>query len=367
MPVFKRKIFYLSGYDPRGARFYQQLYTEQAALYAKRSGHDIRVGDRKKAGDGNSFWTIEDHTSGAMSELTFLGWDDVIRRHWIRNPVRLLWGAMASTLAFTKAMDWRHGRTFPYSSLLAFYYPVLSTVALPIILLALIWLLGGSLLALAAGLAFSLFIAHRIKSLWMLRFIIFNNRLAKNTPDPDIKMRLDKMTTTIDAALLEPWDEILFVTHSNGSILAVPIMARLLAMHEGQMPDNFALMSLGSCIPLVGCRRDSQHYRDQLENVALGEFLWLDIGSRTDGACLPLVDPCISCLTEHRPTLHILSPRWFKYCDPATYNRRRRNKYETHFEYLRSFDRVSPLDYLHVTSCADVLPKSIAAFIENRA
>jgi hypothetical protein len=30
MEKFKRKVFYLGGFDPRGVRFYHQLYREQA-------------------------------------------------------------------------------------------------------------------------------------------------------------------------------------------------------------------------------------------------------------------------------------------------------------------------------------------------
>ena len=69
-----------------------------------------------------------------------------------------------------------------------------------------------------------------------------------------------------------------------------------------------------------------------------GQFRWLDIGSITDGACIAGIDPCVS--TEHprRADLFQTSPRWFKYCDPATYDARRRNKYEVHFDYLRSFE-----------------------------
>lgn len=368
MAGFKRKIFYLSGFDPRGARFYQQFHAEQAALYATRSGHDIVVGDRKRADEGNSRWTIEDRTDGAVSDLIFLGWDDVIRSHWVRNPLRLLWGSVASTLAFTRQMDWRHGRTFPKGSLVAFYYPALSTVVLPILLVALLWALFGAWTGIAAGLAISAIVVRRIRSLWMLRFIIFNDRLSQDTPDPLVEARLDRMADAIQAALAEPWDEILFVTHSNGSVLAVPVMARLLERNGGQMPANFALVTLGSCIPLVGCRKDANRFRAQLERLAEGEFLWLDIGSLTDGASIPLVDPCISCATAHRPDLRQLSPRWFRYCDPATYQARRRNKYEVHFEYLRSFDRVSPLEYLRITSAGAPLPASIVAFrAENDA
>lgn len=376
MTPFKRKIFYLSGFDPRGARFYHQLYSEQAAIYAANSGHDVIVGGRERAGKGNSRWTISDSTAGAETELVFLGWDDVIRSHWVKNPARLLGRSLLAYYRFTRGMDWTQTLRFPRGSLIAFYYPGISAVVLPILLGLILWLLFGLLLefpwdlaaAAATGLLVAAIVIRKIESFWLLRFIIFNDSLACRDPDMAIERRLDEMAETINTALAEPNDELLFVTHSNGSIMAVPIMARLLALNGGRMPERFALMTLGSCIPLIGCRRDSTRFHVQLECVANGQFSWLDIGSITDGACIALIDPCGSCATDARPDLHILSPRWFKYCDPATYDARRRNKYEVHFEYLRTFDRVSPLDYIGVTSGARTLRASITAFkAENAA
>ena len=96
--------------------------------------------------------------------------------------------------------------------------------------------------------------------------------------------------------------------------------------------------------------------------VGQGDFRWLDIGSITDGACIAGIDPCVSCAQPRRARLFQTSPRWFKYCDPATYEARRRNKYETHFDYLRTFDRISPLDYIGLSAGARPLEESIAAF-----
>src|SRR5690606_5790200 len=120
------------------------------------------------------------------------------------------------------------------------------------------------------GVAAAAFVIRKIQGFWLLRFIIFNDSLASNHPDPAIEQRLDEMASDINAALDEPWDEILFVTHSNGSILSVPILSRLLAVNGGRMPDNFSLVTLGSCIPLLGCRRDSTRFHDQLQHVAFG-------------------------------------------------------------------------------------------------
>jgi hypothetical protein len=252
----------------------------------------------------------------------------------------------------------------------AFFYPGASAILLPILFGLALWLAFSFLLespwdiiaAAVTAIAVAALIVRKVESFWLLRFIIFNDSLARRKPDPAIEQRLDEMAATINAALADPADEVLFVTHSNGSIMAVPIMARLLKMNGGRMPPHFGLVTLGSCIPLIGCRRDSTRFHTQLETLAKGDFLWLDIGSITDGACTALVDPCGSCTTTARPTLHILSPRWFKYCDPGTYDARRRNKYEVHFEYLRTFDRISPLDYIAMTSGARPLARSIEAF-----
>ncbi|MGE0774942.1 MAG: hypothetical protein AB7G25_13970 [Sphingomonadaceae bacterium] len=371
MTAFKRKIFYLSGFDPRGARFYHQLYAEQAAIYARNSGHSLAVSERERAGKANSVWRISDTATGAETDFVFLGWDDVIRAHWVRNPAELLGRSLLAYWRFVRGMDWRQVRRFPRGSLIAFFYPGATAILLPLLLGVLLWLAFGLLLkfpwdflaATATTIVIAAIIVRKIESLWLLRFIIFNDSFARAVPDPGIERRLDEMADEIQASLREPFDELLFVTHSNGSILAVPIMARLLAMNGGKMPPHFAMMTLGSCIPLIGGRRDSKRFHAELTMLANGDFTWLDLGSITDGACTALVDPCGSCETDARPTLHILSPRWFKYCDPATYDARRRNKYEVHFEYLRTFDRISPLDYIGVTSGARPLPASIAAFM----
>ena len=38
MSGYKRKIFYLSGFDPRGARFYHQMFGEQADRFCATTG-----------------------------------------------------------------------------------------------------------------------------------------------------------------------------------------------------------------------------------------------------------------------------------------------------------------------------------------
>lgn len=370
MPAFKRKIFYLSGFDPRGARFYHQLYAEQAEAFGATTGRDLHVGKRRRLPGHSTAWTIEDRSADVETDYVFLGWDDVVRTHWVKNPLALLKRSITAYWNFTRLLDWPIVGTFPFGVRFAFYYPGISTIVLPILFGILLWLPFGALLgwrwgllaAAAIGMAVAMFVVKKIQGFWLLRFIIFNDTLASDRLPADVDERMAEFAERIRASFDEQWDEILFVTHSNGSIMAVPIIARLLEQCGGSLPDKFSLVTLGSCIALIGNRKDSKRFHALLEAVGQSDFRWLDIGSVTDGACISGIDPCISCVQPRRARLFQTSPRWFKYCDPASYHARRRNKYETHFDYLRTFDRISPLDYIAISSGARPLAASIEAF-----
>jgi hypothetical protein len=381
MPAFKRKIFYLSGFDPRGARYYHQLFAEQAPLFGRVADRAVSVGKRRRQPPHSTAWTIEGRPADATGEAdtvtdyVFLGWDDVVRHHWVKNPVALIKASVAAYWNFTRLLDWPIVNRFPIGVRVAFYYPGVSAVLLPILLGLLLWfpavaLLGwlwGIAAALVIAVAVAMFIVRKIQGFWLLRFIIFNDILAGDRLPADVEQRMAEFADMVDASLDEDWDEILLVTHSNGSIMGVPMMARLLDARGGVLPDRFSFVTLGSCIALIGCRKDSHRFHGLLDRVGQGDFRWLDIGSITDGACIAGIDPCVR--TEHKRTARLtqLSPRWFKYCDPATYDARRRNKYEVHFDYLRSFDRLSPLDYIGVSSGPRPLAASIAAFETENA
>ncbi|MET0375320.1 MAG: hypothetical protein ABW128_13825 [Rhizorhabdus sp.] len=370
MPAFKRKIFYLSGFDPRGARFYHQLFTEQAEAFNRVAGRAVTVGKRRREPPHANAWTIEDKSADTRTDYVFLDWDDVVRAHWVKNPLGLLGKSIRAYWNFTTRVDWSTVLTFPRGVRFAFYYPGVSTILLPLLfglMLAIpfVALLGwgwGLAASAVTGLAIAAWVIRKIQAFWLLRFIIFNDTLGSDRLPADVDTRMAAFADQIRASFAEDWDEILFVTHSNGSIMAVPIMARLIEACGGDIPDHFSLVTLGSCIALIGVRRDSRRFHALLEQVGQGDFRWLDIGSITDGACIAGIDPCVRCAEPRRARLFQTSPRWFRYCDPATYEARRRNKYETHFDYLRTFDRISPLDYIAISTGARPLAASIEAF-----
>lgn len=366
MAVFKRKVFYLGGFDPRGARYYHALLAEQVAAHNAAGGQPEGVLDlsaRRRVG-GNAAWTIRDGAGAVEVDHEFLVWDDLVRGAWVKSSAGVLARGLVAYGHVLGALQWRLARRCPGGSWQAVFFPGLAFVA-PVLAVALVWLglrgwLGNGAALGVAGLVAvvgAAMLLRRLPSLWLLRFVIFNDLLARRRHRPELEARLDGFAARITAALDEDWDEVLLITHSNGSILAVPLMDRLLA---APLPGHFALVTLGSCIPFVGLRRDAAWFGAMLDR--MGGFAWLDLGSPTDGACAPLVAPCLGRAVERPEGLVQLSPRWFRYCDPANYAARRRDKYQTHFDYLRRLDHASPLDYLGLVAAARPLAQSIAAF-----
>lgn len=367
MQMFKRKVLYLGGFDPRGARFYHGLCAEQVGRLTGEAA--ATVGKRRRV-DGDAVWQIGADDGSFVTDHEFLVWDDLVRRHWVKGPWALLTHSLRAYGHFIRQIDWRAARIVPKGSKITLFYPGASMLLLPVVVALLLWplfaLLLPVLLALlpAIGVAAAITppIMQRLHSKWLLRFIIFNDMVAREATDPALAARLVHFTDRVEAALAGDWDEILFVTHSNGSILAMPVMAELLDRRAGVLPDNFTLVTLGSTIQLVALRRDASAFRAVLGRVAARHFRWLDIGSLTDGACIPLVDPCNGTGVNRPSGILQLSPRWFHYSEPASYARRRFDKYEVHFDYLRRLDTPSPLDYIGISCGARPIVESIAAF-----
>ncbi|NKI99350.1 hypothetical protein FHW92_001396 [Novosphingobium sp. SG707] len=363
-PAFKRKIFYLPGYDPRGARYYHALLAEEA-----RKEEGLTLSRRGRAGC-NVAWTLAREDGAVSGAHEFLVWDDIVRATWAKHPPALLWQGIRTYWHLCRHLDWQLARRWPRAGWVTLFSPGVLFIALPMLFALGLWgLLGRGWLALpvalALGWALAIELQKRLHSLWLLRFVIFSTIVSRREA-AGLEERLDSFAERIATALEEDWDEVLLIAHSAGTILSVMVMARLLARRGGAMPDHFALVTLGSVVQLIACRGDAAWFGADLDAVAAGDFRWLDIASVTDGACVPLVAPCLGRAREAPEGLVQITPRWFVYCDPARYARRRRDKYQTHFDYLRRLDRASPVDYLGLVASGRRIGQSIAAFEAQR-
>lgn len=372
---FRRTVFYLSGFDPRGPRHYHAMLEEELGRAAS-AGDAATITPRQRTG-GDSVCEI---TSGATTtHYVFLAWDDIIRANWPSRPHAVLAQAIRAYCGFTWRFAWRLAARAPAGSRKTLFYPgvnllllpplgvigltILAHLALPHVAL---WVIA--LVALAGVALLALIRLRALPSMWLLRFVIFNDALARRPPEAALAGRLDRFAARIAEALGEEGiDEVLLVTHSNGSILGVPLLLRVMTLAGRPLPAHFAFVTLGGCIQLLAARKDARWFHAMLDDLGAGGVTWLDIGSLTDGACVPLVSPLLGRAVEVPPGCIQLSPRWFAYADPAAHAARRKDKQATHFDYLRRLARPSPLDYPAIITAPRPLAASIAAFRAENA
>lgn len=371
MPAFKRKVLYLGGFDPRGVRYYHQLYREQLARHGALSGDTVGMSARSQPAPHVSQWQVTNTTQDSETDYEFLRWEDVVNRRWERNPLRLARLVVRTYLAIFRQGDWAKAATLPRGPFITLFYPVVLTVLLPLLLALVLGLIAGWFLpgwiALIAAVALSALLSLKlldlIKAPWLLRFFTFNHALTTKHLDAELDARLDLFADRLALAMGEDWDEVLFITHSNGAILSLPLLERLLARPGMTLPAHFAFITLGHSIPLLAARKTENVVKTALQALAgRSDLNWIDIGSPPDGAGFHGVDCFALADAGPKRPITLLSPRFHLFYDPATYHKGLHNKYEIHFDYLRVADRPSPLDYIAITAGNRPLAASIALF-----
>ena len=127
MTVKKRIVFYFSGFDPRGARHYYQLYRTEAEKQARLAGYDIEIGKRERIDDHLLRWPVawQDGETRVETDYVFGEWDDIVRRFWVRNPLHLAW--------VTLTASWRALRVGVFGKTLQWSWPAFVTATLPVI------------------------------------------------------------------------------------------------------------------------------------------------------------------------------------------------------------------------------------------
>jgi len=308
-----RRLYLLSGFDPRGAAFYYRLIQEQLHRYGQRCGRELRVSRRRGQRDPllSRWQVLEGPDHQAVLEVCFLHWDDIARRHWPRNPLRLVldgvgiygWYLLGGGLV-------RIGRWAP-SVALCGLYPFLvfagwSGLALAVALLMLHGLATvlapplPLLLALAAAglvavLAWQL--AEQQGVVWLYRSIRFTHRLGQ-ARDGDLRQRLHALAERIVAEeTSSPAAEVQLLGHSSGSFVMAMLAAELRRHPQAAaLEPRLRLLSLGQNLANLAVHRRAEAFHQDLLTLAQEPRLpWLDVTSRDDYLCFAGVDPYRSC------------------------------------------------------------------------
>ncbi|MEC3950681.1 hypothetical protein [Sphingobium sp. HWE2-09] len=373
MEKFKRKVFYLGGFDPRGVRFYHQLYRDQAVRHGALTGEPIAVSGRQSGPAGaavSAIWQVDNPAAGVTTDYEYLRWEDVIGKVWIRNPLSLALRSARAYAGHARHMDFGRMRRLRKGPVITILYPPVLAVLIPLLLAVLPALLLSLVLpvwaAMLAGVAISAWLSGRILAKlvvpWLLRFMTYHGALAADGPGDTLDERIDQFAARIAQALDGDWDEVQLVTHSAGTILGMRLLRRVIALRGGTLPDHFVMLGLGQVVPVIGLRRDADWYHQDLRALRDASFRYVDISSPPDGAAYFDVNPFRLFADTHTARVDMLSPRFHLFYQPENYHGGWSNKYEAHFDYLRVGDRLSPIDFISLTAGRRTVDEAVAAF-----
>ena len=349
----KRRLYFLSGFDPRGASFYFRLLSQDVERHNAKTpigeGQPIQLLRRRQEGDRLvSRWRIQrshPNSSGRSTsqaspagdgsrldpdrpkpgaslpdptshEIGFLHWDDIARSHWPRRSLAMV-GEIAEVYRWYLLQGGllRIARLCPGVALCG-AYPGLFTVlalltallggaglgaltygALPVPPLAL-----GAAVLVAVGSTWLLLLAawslaDRLGVVWLWRSIRFTHRLGQ-ARDGDLRTRVQALARRILELEAEaPAESVLLVGHSSGSFVMAMLAAELRRRDPAAaMTSRLSLLSLGQNLANLAVYPGAQAFHLDLQELAREPRLpWLDLTSRDDLLCFAGVDPYRSC------------------------------------------------------------------------
>jgi hypothetical protein len=358
---FRRRVFYIPGYDPIPPRRYRELYRKEGAQQAAISGYTLTL--HPKATDGPYGWHVT--SPHAQADIEVLVWSDIVRGSMDQGIaatylqlIRTAWVYIASG-ALYRLMHLRKG------PMIAALYPIgmlLLQLTLALMLgflayrpgAALHPLLGLALWAAVTTLMLRLFRSrdNRFYAYYLMHDYAFTAQSNGANP-PELETRMAEFRHIIASALTPDVDEVLIVGHSSGAHLAVSILADLI--RAGMPPDAppLAFLSLGQVVPMVSFLPRANRLRaDQAYLSARDDLTWVDVTAPGDGCAFALCDP-VSVTGVAPPDKRwplVLSAAFTQTLSPERWKSLRWRFFRLHFQYLCAFDRPGDYDYFQITA-----------------
>jgi pimeloyl-ACP methyl ester carboxylesterase len=405
--VENRCVFYISGFDPRGARHYHSLFTaEIAKKNADSSQHNynndlgsVQVTKRKTENSYTTAWSTKTTSMQTARQIPFtthtdfrfLGWDDIARKHWPTSRIMhwLRYVQVSGRFVFSSFFPraWRIAKP-------AAIYLLTPNIVILFTLLACLLIIAigpwsirawgvpswpAALTAVMSGLAcwgiwrWAHAFERTRKLDWIMRSHAFTARQAHGEV-PEIEERIDAFAQQlIERVKRNSDDEILLVGHSSGPILAISALARAITQYPKlfEHTARIALLTLGQCTPMLSLLPKADRFRQELAVLAQQkDLLWIDLSSNTDQICTPKTNQFEICNIAVPPlgsgiTACLISPPFYLLSGVNSQTRDHAEIFDLHFQYLKHFESDAPLpaysvahdNYLSISTGAPLLHK----------
>jgi hypothetical protein len=377
--VFRRRVFYIPGYDPFHPRRYRELYRTESAEQARISGYDIAL--KPKTTKGSYGWHVAARIGGAeaVADVDVLVWSDLVKSSMERGiagtyaqMVRTAWAYIGSG-ALARLMRLRKG------PMIAALYPIVFLVVQLGIAVLAGWGLGrlGAQInpVLGWGMGLGLIWAlldlfrrwdNKVFAYYLMHDYAYSAQAGGANP-PELEARMATFGAAIAAAMAQDLDEVLVVGHSSGAHLAVSILSDLIRDHGATAGTALGFLSLGQVVPMVSFLPKAARLRADLAYLcSRDELTWIDVTAPGDGCAFALCDPVlvsgVAPATGKKWPL-VLSAAFTQTLSPERWKQLRWRFFRLHFQYLCAFDRPGDYDYFQITAG----PMTLAARYEGRA
>ena len=364
--TFRRRVFYIPGYDPFHPRRYRELYRKEGADQARISGYQIDL--KPKSGKGPYGWQVLSQMDGLRTEaeVEVLVWSDIVKSSMdlgiARTYLQLLrtaWAYIGSGALF-QLMKLRKG------PMIAALYPIIFLILQLLVALLAGWGVGAlvahishwtlGLLA-GAGLVWAMLRMFRRWDSKVFAYYLMHDYAysaqAKGANPPELEARMAEFRAAIAGAMGGDVDEVLVVGHSSGAHLAVSILSDLIRAGLPERRPALAFLSLGQVVPMVSFLPEARRLRGDLAFLsARDEVTWVDVTAPGDGCAFALCDPVavtgVAPDTQRWPL--ILTAAFTQTLSPERWAELRRRYFRLHFQYLCAFDRPGHYDYFQITA-----------------
>jgi hypothetical protein len=381
--VAKRQVFYLSGFDPRGAAFYHRLYQEEAALQSKLLNVDIQTSNRSRLNKLHNRWSVkmnwrnqsqdinqDQDKQQVNTEYHFLNWDDIVREHWQPNLYKLVLESIIAYWGYIKCGAFSKIRQRYKGPFYSAIYPFLYLFLLSLFSFFVAWASALSLVAFDKPLLtavaastmgiisfyYGIKLGNKWGVFWLLRTYLFVFEMGLNNSRL-IQDRINQFIGIIKAEQeAKPSDEVLIIGHSVGSIIAVHTASLYLQRHP-ELAAKVKLITLGQCIPLINGVPQAMLFNAHLTFLENQNSLnWTDFIARADSLAFCNEIQLNSNVT-HQPNIQLV--RFFNAFVNKRYEKIKRNKLRLHFQYLMATEKLCAYDYFMMTAGPSALSINI--------